>query len=123
MRKRALYLCLFLLMILLAGCTVSGEEEQTEGYQLYYVNAEKTKVISEPAEFDESGDLTKQMTERLLKQPLGEGQTMLLPEQAEFLGYEMTDGVLKLNFGKGYQDLKRTEEVLMSGDFSNFLLP
>ena len=113
MRKRALYLCLFLLMILLTGCTVSGEEEQTEGYQLYYVNAEKTKVISEPVQLDETKDLTEQMADSLLKQPLGEGQVMLLPEQVTFLDYEMADGVLKLNFSAAYQELKRMEEVLI----------
>ena len=113
MRKRALYFCLFLLMILLTGCTVSGEEEQTEGYQLYYVNAEKTKVISEPVQLDETKDLTEQMADRLLKQPLGEGQVMLLPEQVTFLDYEMADGVLKLNFSAAYQELKRMEEVLI----------
>ncbi|MGI6011165.1 MAG: GerMN domain-containing protein [Ruminococcus sp.] len=113
MRKRGLYVCLFLLVLLLAGCTASSEEEQADGYQIYYVNAEKTKVISESVQFDESGDLLKQMAEMLFEQPLGEAQTRLLPENVEFLEYQMKDGVLSLNFSQEYQEMDRTEEILI----------
>ncbi|MGI6007766.1 MAG: GerMN domain-containing protein [Ruminococcus sp.] len=113
MGKRGLYFCLFLLMLLLSGCAVQSEEEQTEGYQLYYVNTEKTKVIGETVQFDDSGDLLQQMAEMLFGQPLGEAQTRLLPENVEFLDYQMTDGVLMLNFSQGYQEMNRTEEILI----------
>lgn len=113
MRKRGLYICLFLLVLLLAGCSAADEEEQVNGYQIYFVDAEKTKVISEAADIDESGDLLKQLTQQLFEQPLGEAQTSLLPGKVELLEYQMKDGVLRLDFSREYQEMNRTEEILI----------
>ena len=113
MRKRGLYICLFLLVLLLAGCSAADEEEQVSGYQIYFVDAEKTKVISEAADIDESGDLLKQLTQQLFEQPLGEAQTSLLPGKVELLEYQMKDGVLRLDFSREYQEMNRTEEILI----------
>lgn len=113
MRKRGLYICLFLLVLLLAGCSAADEEEQVNGYQIYFVDAEKTKVISEVADIDESGDLLKQLTQQLFEQPLGEAQTSLLPGKVELLEYQMKDGVLRLDFSREYQEMNRTEEILI----------
>ena len=102
-------LCVFM------GCELRQGEEETEGYKIYYVNPEKTKVVSEPVEVEatHAADILEELLRGLYDQPKGDESSYLLPEDVEFLDYSFEQDVLWLNFSKEYKDMDRTEEVLI----------
>ena len=97
------------------GCELRQGEEETEGYKIYYVNPEKTKVVSEPVEVEatHAADILEELLRGLYDQPKGDESSYLLPEDVEFLDYSFEQDVLWLNFSKEYKDMDRTEEVLI----------
>ncbi len=102
-------LCLF------AGC---GKEEQAESkYSLYYLNSQKTKIVSmayEPSTEEEEA-LIRELLEKISEETNSVDYRKVFPDNVKIERYEYADHQLHLYFNKSYEDMSPSEEVLCRG--------
>ena len=116
--RRALVcvLCMVLCTALLAGCgegqTVSDEDEG--GFDIYYINAEETKLEVHSVELSSTtqGGMIDEIMGLLDDAPVDDCKAPL-NMGFEFKGYEVTDGDMSLDFGEGFEELTSIEKVLV----------
>lgn len=104
----------FLMLLFLGGCTSADEQEKGTVYQIYYVNKEQTKVISDEykTETEDSGKVLEELI----------GQLGQIPEKLEYipplagkftlLEYTVENGTITLSFDDAYRQQTPIEEVL-----------
>ena len=109
-RKRLLFLVL-LLVLAVAGC--SREQEQENGYKVYYVNTEGTHLVD--VSYTPQAETFEEMMEELLgalaQAPAG--YLSALPENVTINGYERGIDALRIDFSEEYYELSNTDEVLL----------
>ena len=112
-KKKALFLLIGILCLLLIGCGRSDEEEES-GYQIWYMNKEETRLDCEYRELQAKNTegLLKETLELLREDPEDEGYKPVLPENVRIEGYEVEHNQLYLNFSVEYMDMPRVYEVL-----------
>ncbi len=123
-RKNALYLLLFLSLLLLCGCgpksLSSGqllqEEPPSDQYQIYYTNGEETMLLSAPhtAEETQTEGLIYELFDAMNQVPEEGGYKKVRPDNMNaFYQYQLNDsGVLTLYYDDTYTVLQGVKEVL-----------
>ena len=114
MKKRILsILLLFSLLLSLVGCAKQGNESGE--YQVYYLNMDMTKIISE--EYDSSGatgdELIQELIDRLASAPENSKLRPTIPSNVKMEWFQVNSSCLYLNFSDSYKSLSPTEEVLI----------
>ena len=114
MKKRIL--CIFLVFVLLFTLGGCNQEKRKEGeYQVYYLNMDKTKLVSE------SYDATNAEGEALLMELLGQLKAapdnaklrQTIPSNVEINGISINGSYLFVDFNEKYNEMPPTEEVLV----------
>lgn len=98
-------------VFLLCGC--QKQQEETNSYKVYYVNATGTRLVEE--DYSPQAQTFDEMMEELQTQletpPVG--YLSALPEGVTMNGYERGVDALRIDFSKSYYDLNNIEEVLL----------
>ncbi len=114
MKKRVLSILLIFVMLLSLGAC--GEEEKKKGeYQIYYLNMDKTKLVSEA--YNSSGaegeELLLELLECLKTPPEDKKLRQTIPANVEVNGISVNGSYLFVDFNEKYNDMSATEEVLV----------
>lgn len=115
MKKRSYYLCLLLFVFTLFGCGKTSEkEEDTTEYQIYFLNNDETKVISESYDVPNgiNSEIIEEIIEILKTVPEKAELKAPLSGSATLIGGNIDGEHLYLNFDEKYKDLSATTEVL-----------
>lgn len=114
MKKRILsILLIFVLLFTLGGC---NKENRKEGeYQIYYLNMDKTKLVSES--YDSTGaegeELLMELLEQLKMAPNNSKLRQTIPSNVEINGISISGSYLFIDFNEKYKEMSPTEEVLV----------
>ncbi len=114
MKKRILsMLLIFVLLFTLGGC---NQEKQKEGeYQIYYLNMDRTKLVSEA--YDSTGAEGEELLMELLNQlkmaPDNSKLRQTIPSNVEVNGISINGSYLFIDFNEKYNEMSPTEEVLV----------
>lgn len=106
-------LLVFVLLFTLGGC---NQEKQKEGeYQIYYLNMDRTKLVSEA--YDSTGAEGEELLMELLNQlkmaPDNSKLRQTIPANVEVNGISINGSYLFIDFSEKYNDMSPTEEVLV----------
>lgn len=113
MSKKGFLCCLWLVLaVLLTGCG-GGQQEENNGYTVYYVNPAGTRLME--ASYSPGAQTFEEMMEELWTQLVTppSGYTSVVPENLTFNGFERGIDALRIDFSKEYYELSNTEEVLL----------
>lgn len=102
-----------LLLIGMAGCAKKGTD--SSGYQIYYTNMERTKLVPESyhTQSGDTGGVAAELLAKLATPSVSAEHTSLLPSGVEITGNSLSDGQLTLNFNDAYQKLDNASEILL----------
>ena len=105
-----LLLCVCLLM-LLSAC---GKEKKTGEYQVFYLNADVTRIIPEKVELKSSQEDEKmeELLKDLKKRPQDASLRQTIPNKVKVLGVSTATYQITVDFSKEYYDMSPTQEVL-----------
>ena len=105
-----LLLCVCLRM-LLSAC---GKEKKTGEYQVFYLNADVTRIIPEKVELKSSQEDKKieELLKDLKKQPQDASLRQTIPNKVKVLGVSTAAYQITVDFSKEYYDMSPTQEVL-----------
>ena len=114
MMKRILCFMLSLTMLLsMAGC--NREEEKTGEYQIYYMNMDKSKLVSEG--YDSTGakgeELIKELLTRLQSAPQTAKLRQTIPTNVQINSFKINGAYLYIDFNEAYKEIKPEEEILV----------
>ena len=114
MKKRVMCVLLSLLMVLsFTGC--NDEEKRAGEYQIYYLNMDRTKLVTE--EYDSSGatgeELVMELLDKLKSAPDSAQLRQTIPSNVEVNGISANGAYLYIDFSEEYKSLSPTEEVLV----------
>lgn len=113
--KHTLFLIsLIFLAVLFAGC--ESAQEEISDYYIYYINADKTKTVSEgyePQEQEAEG-MIKEFLEKLRWEEDSDypDYHRPIPKQVRLDSWRLEDGQLYLYFNSAYLEMDNVEEVL-----------
>lgn len=113
MKKRVRYLIVCLCLFLaLTGC---GKHKENGEYQIYYLNMENSKILSE--DYSSNGatgeELIAELLERMQTTPDSKKLRRTIPESIQVKGFTINGDLLTIDFSKGYNNLSATQEVLV----------
>ena len=110
-RVRCGIFCLCLLFLITA-CGINKEKGE---YQVYYLSIENSKIVSEDynSYATEGEELISELLERMQMSPDSGKLKKTIPESIEVRGFLINDDLLTIDFGKGYNKLSATQEVLI----------
>lgn len=113
MRKKicAILLLCVSLLALLSAC---GKEKKTGEYQVFYLNADVTRIVPEKIELKSSQEDEKiqELLKDLKKQPNDTSLRQTIPDKVKVLGVSTATYQITVDFSKEYYDMSPTEEVL-----------
>lgn len=111
MKHKGTCLVLLLLMVLLAGC--QKEEQETEGYRIYCVNTEGTRLESESyTPVAEGGDeLIQELIGQLGKTPAFPEHRKAVPDGIGITATVCTEKNLRVDFNGTYHEMDHITEV------------
>lgn len=111
-----------LILLLLAAALMGGcseKEEDTRGpqdgvYQIYYLNAAKTKLVPQiyETETEDTDALVDELMEQFLAVPRDIDCQTALPDKVGYQGYKREDMVLYVYLDSAYTSAKPTREIL-----------
>lgn len=111
------WVCLFLLIqVTLAGCSFWGQSDKIaeSDHCFYHIDATETELVK--VAYVPSKETTEAMIQDFMKllndKEHGEDDISLLPEGVEIVTHSVHDGVLNLDFNKGYLQMGAAREVL-----------
>lgn len=117
MRKKILCFVLFLAMVLsMTGCR--KESSKQDEYLIYYLNMDKTKLVSEEWEKknveEANGEvLVKKMLEKLQSAPDSSKLRQTIPMNISITSVQLNGGYLYVDFSEEYNLLQPEEEILI----------
>ena len=110
-KLRYFILC-FCLLFLFTGC---GNKKKDGEYQIYYLDIENSKILSE--DYDSSStsreDLIAEFLEQMKEAPDSSKLRRTIPESVLVKGFTVNEDLLTIDFSKGYTNISATQEVLM----------
>lgn len=114
MKKRML--CLFLILVMMLSLVGCNRENAKEGeYQVYYLNMDRTKLVTEA--YDSTGaqgeELLMELLERLKSAPDSSKLRQTIPSDVEVNGISINGDYLFVDFNEKYKNMTPTEEVLV----------
>ena len=109
-------MCVFLSLVLLLPLTGCDKQETKKGeYQIYYMNMERTKLVSE--EYDSTGAekeaLIEELLGKLMSAPESSKLRQTIPADVEVNSFKINGAYLYIDFSEEYKSIKPTEEVLV----------
>ncbi len=114
--KMTILFCFFcmLFLFMMAGCGKEQEEKKEYHYQVYYVNHDKTGVISEDyvTENTDVGSLLEELVTQLGTVPEKLQYHAPLAGSFELLSMQLKDGQLILDFSTTYREQEMITEIL-----------
>lgn len=113
MKKIMAYMLLLLFMTWVSAC---GRKEQENSYQyhIYYVNQERTRIVSEEYVTGTSSEQKEELLQELLAQlkDTAEKPEYVAPLSETFQKYTLNEKQMNLDFGAAYISQEPIEEVL-----------
>lgn len=112
MKKIILLLLSALCILGAAGCEDNGKE--AGGYQVYYINKEGTKLVSEsyvPQETEQKA-LIKELADKLGSAPYSSDLKSVKPENLVFTGFSTEGRQLTVDCSSSYSEMDNISEVL-----------
>ena len=113
MKKTGLLLLLFFL--LLCGCGRRGENpEQTDGYRIYYINKDGTKIVGQDYEMQAQDDdgMIKELLAALQEDSGTVDAKRPIPADVSVTGYNLAGEQLSVSFDGNYLHMDTMSEVL-----------
>ena len=102
-------------LLLLTACGNRQQEQEGTAYKIYYVNNEETKIVER--EYVSGTTDGRLLMEELLEQLTQIKKKMdyetLLGKEISVEGHTLDNGLLTLDFGESYHNLKGTREILV----------
>ena len=102
-------------LLLLTACGNRQQEQEGTAYKIYYVNNEETKIVER--EYVRGTTDGRLLMEELLEQLTHISEKMdyetLLGKEISVEGHTLDNGLLTLDFGESYHNLKGTREILV----------
>lgn len=112
-KKAVVTVLLVIMTVCVFGC--DKKDESKEEYFVYYKNVDNTKL--EPLSYSLKNDSIDEIIKEFLNEiKSGDGSTDIInvmPNDVKILDYDLTEGILTLNFNEGYYNLTGTDEVLL----------
>ena len=111
--KRYLIIMTALFLLLFAGCDSSGEETDSR-YHAYYLNKEKTKIVTEPYEpkHTDTSAMIEEMIGLISTDAGSVEYRKPLPDTVHIMDYTYDGSCLSLYFDEAYATMEVAEEVL-----------
>ena len=123
MNRKVYVILLGLLALLLLGACGGGKDR--EGYVVFYLNTEGTKIVPQEIELENTNGIA--MVEELLAalqtQPSDATVRQTIPTNVEVLGYKGSSYQLTVDFSQEYYQLSPTDELLTRAAIAQTLLP
>lgn len=113
MKKKRLWILLLAAVVLvLGGC--KSEKEETDGYQIYYLNAEQTKISGKAYDTKETDTekLVAEFLKDLAKDPEDVDYRKPIPNEVELLKTKLEGNQLSIWFDTDYYNMDAASEVL-----------
>lgn len=113
MKKKRLWILLLAAVVLvLGGC--KSEKEETDGYQIYYLNAEQTKISGKAYDTKETDTekLVAEFLKALAKDPEDVDYRKPIPNEVELLKTKLEGNQLSIWFDTDYYNMDAASEVL-----------
>ena len=113
MKKKRLWILLLAAVVLvLGGC--KSEKEETDGYQIYYLNAEQTKISGKAYDTKETDTekLVAEFLKALAKDPEDVDYRKPIPNEVELLKTKLEGNQLSIWFVTDYYNMDAASEVL-----------
>ena len=114
-RKRLLPALLLAITACITACGQKEENVSGKSYEIYYVNNEETKIVER--EYVSGTTDGRLLMEELLEQLTHISEKMdyemLLGKEISVEGHTLDNGLLTLDFGESYHNLKGTREILV----------
>lgn len=102
-------------LLLLTACGNRQQDQEGTAYKIYYVNNEETKIVER--EYVSGTTDGRLLMEELLEQLTHISEKMdyetLLGKEISVEGHTLDNGLLTLDFGESYHNLKGTREILV----------
>ena len=122
MNRKVYVILLGLLALLLLGACGGGKDR--EGYVVFYLNTEGTKIVPQEIELENTNGIA--MVEELLvalqTQPSDATVRQTIPTNVEVLGYKGSSYQLTVDFSQEYYQLSPTDEILTRAAIAKTLL-
>lgn len=114
MGKKIMSLVFLLLIVAGVPACGRGEQEGSYSYQIYYVNKEGTRVVSEEYVTDTPAENKEELLQEFihLLQDTAERPEYLSPLAEFYQGYALNEGQINLDFNEGYIKQESIVEVL-----------
>lgn len=112
MKKRKRLFLLAMVMLLLCGC--GTKKESDEGYKIYYLNSEKTKITTKEYNTDETDKekLVAEFLKALSTEPEDVEYKKPIPNDVELLKTKIDGNQLSIWFDTDYYSMDAASEVL-----------
>ena len=113
MKKKRLWILLLAAVVLvLGGC--KSEKEETDGYQIYYLNTEQTKISGKAYDTKETDTekLVAEFLKALAKDPEDVDYRKPIPNEVELLKTKLEGNQLSIWFDMDYYNMDAASEVL-----------
>ena len=122
MNRKVYVILLGLLALLLLGACGDGQDR--EGYVVFYLNTEGTKIVPQEIELESTNGIA--MVEELLAalqtQPSDATVRQTIPTNVKVLGYKGSSYQLTVDFSQEYYQLSPTDEILTRAAIAKTLL-
>lgn len=123
MKKRVSFLMIFLLALLLTGCSEkSGGSTQ---YQVYYVSTSGTKLVEEsytPESSTSPREVTEELLEKMGRPQVGSDHVKALPDEVKVEHCVLKAREVDVDFNEAYNDMDPVREILVRAAFVNTLI-
>lgn len=114
MKKLIISVIVVLLTVIGLSACGNGEQEGSYSYQIFYVNKEGTRVVSEEYVTDTSSENKEELLQDLIRLlgDTAERPEYLSPLSESYQGYTLNEGQINLDFNENYAKQDAIVEVL-----------
>ena len=123
MKKTVSFLGIFLLALLLAGCSENNGSSMQ--YQVYYVSTSGTKLIEEsytPENSASPREVTEELLEKMGRPQVGSDHVKALPDEVRVDHCLLKAREVDVDFNEAYNDMDPVREILVRAAFVNTLI-
>ena len=123
MKKTVSFLTIFLLALLLAGC--SDKNGSSTQYQVYYLSTSGTKLVEEsytPESSASPREVTEELLEKMGRPQVGSDHVEALPDEVKVEHCVLKAREVAVDFNEAYNDMDSIREILVRAAFVNTLV-
>lgn len=110
--KKSIVVMFAVLLLCICGC--SKEKTGKNGYEIYYMNTDNTRLDAELyyTNTEDTDALIQELLEQLESKPDNMDDYVVKDTNVDIMGYELSEGKLTLKFSEDYLDMEKVREVL-----------